>query len=327
MKESSDSPLVLTKLRPPALRLRDISRRQLLDRLTPISKPDLVLICAPAGYGKTTLLAERARSFQEKGAAVIWYALDASDDEPLHFASYLVAGFTQAFGSTPDLADTARLLRSSHEVAIQKILPVMINTVLASERECFLFLDDYHLISSPAIHSAIAYLIEHLPQNMRVFLGSRSDPPLSLARLRARGQLLEIRAADLRFNPDEAARYLNEVMQLDLSAEMVATLEARTEGWVAGLQLAALSLSGRSDKASYISAFTGSHRYLVDYLLDEVFNCQSTEVQSFLLSTAVLERMCAPLCEAIVTHSDARIGSEPETSLSAQKPRSASIHP
>ena len=172
----------------------------------------------------------------------------------------------------------------------------------ASDRGCVLILDDYHLISSPVIHSTIAALLQHLPENMHLVIGSRADPPLPLARLRAKGQLLELRANDLRFTKEESAHFLNEVMRLDLTTNLVDELETRTEGWVAGLQLAALSMTGITDKADFIARYTGSHRYVVDYLMEEVVNRQPAEVQEFLLSTCHLERMCAPLCDAILNN-------------------------
>lgn len=298
--EAPVSPLILTKLRVPAAQPRNILRVHLLERLTPEASTRLILVCAPAGYGKTTLLAEWAGSLQRNGVAAAWYALDTSDDDPIPFGSYLIASLIQALGPISELAQTARLLRSSPQVDLQRILPAVINAVISSDRDCVLILDDYHLISAPAIHSAIAYLLEHLPENLCIAIGSRSNPPLPLARLRARGKLLEIRTAHLRFAAGETAQFLNEVMRLDLSPEGVATLEERTEGWVAGLQLAALSLAGRADKERFIASFTGTHRYLVEYLLEEVVNRQPEDVQSFLLSTSILERMCAPLCDAVL---------------------------
>jgi len=297
--EDALSPLVLTKLRVPAVRRRTISRPHLVDLLSPGDGARLVLVCAPAGYGKTTLLAEWAQSLVANGTAVAWIALDPGDDDPIPFRSYVIASFIQALGPVPELAHIAQLLRSSPEIDLQQVLPAVINAVLSSGRECVLILDDYHLIGSPAIHSALVYLLEHLPQNLRLAIGSRSDPPLPLARLRARGQLLELRTSGLRFQADETARFLNDVMQLGLSPAAVAALDERTEGWVAGLQLAALSLSGRDDKERFIASFSGGHRYLVEYLLDEVVSRQPQEVRSFLLATSVLERMCAPLCDAI----------------------------
>jgi LuxR family maltose regulon positive regulatory protein len=300
MVDTPASPLVLTKLRMPAMRPRTISRAHLIVPLAGETLADLVLVCAPAGYGKTTFLAEEAQALLKNRVAVAWYALDPSDDDPIPFGAYLVASLTQALGSRAGMAHIGQLLRASPEIDLQRILPTVINAVVSSDQACVLILDDYHLITSPAIHSAIAFLLEHLPENMCVVIGSRSDPPLPLARLRARGQLLEIRAVGLRFTLDETAQFLNEVMRLDLAPGMIAALEARTEGWVAGLQLAALSLAGRSDKEGYIASFSGGHRYLVDYLLEEVVGRQPEAVQSFLLATSILERLCVPLCDAIL---------------------------
>ncbi|MBE0697814.1 MAG: hypothetical protein IH586_12905, partial [Anaerolineaceae bacterium] len=312
MMETQVSPLVLTKLRAPAMRPRSIPRKRLVDLLTSEKRSNFILVCAPAGYGKTTLLAEWTQSLIKNGAAVAWYALDASDDDSLTFASYLTSAFIQAFGPIPELIQVTQLLRASLEIDFQRILPILINTIISSRLACTLILDDYHLITSPAIHSAMAYLLDHLPHNLCIAIGSRSDPPLRLARMRVRGQVLEIRANDLRFNLDETAAFLNEFMRLGLSSEGVTEIEERTEGWVAGLQLAALAMqipfspSGRAGKArsdtweNFISSFTGTHRYLGEYLMEEVVNCQSEDVQSFLFSTSILDRMCAPLCDALL---------------------------
>ncbi|MBN2085567.1 MAG: AAA family ATPase [Anaerolineales bacterium] len=298
--DASASTLLLTKISVPAARPRILPRARLMDMLGIDSGADLILVCAPAGYGKTTLLAEWARTEIQKGIAVAWYALDPSDDSPVSFGSYLVAGLMQALGPNCELEQIAQLLRSSPELDLQRILPHVINAVASDGRECMMILDDFQWIGSPSIHSSIAFLLEHLPDSMRLAIGSRSDPPLPLARLRARGKLLEIRADSLNFTRDESARFLNEVMRLELPAEWISVLEDRTEGWIAGLQLAALSLSGRPDPERLISSFSGSHRYLVDYLLEEVLARQPEPVQSFLLSTSILDRMCAPLCDAVV---------------------------
>ncbi len=313
----SSSPLVVTKLHVPVPRARQVSRTHLTERLSPRDeahpfKPSLVLVCAPAGYGKTTLLAEWAQVLTQQGTAVAWYALDAGDDDPVPFKAYLIASFIQALGPIPELAQVAQILRTSPEIDFQRILPAVINAIFACQRECVLVLDDYHLIGDPAIHSAMAYLVEHLPGNLRVAIGSRADPPLPLARLRARSQLLEIRTADLRFQAAEAAQFLDEVMQLGLSPNEVLSLEKRTEGWVTGLQLLALALKAplakqappsRSDRGAReqaIDSITGGHRYLVEYLLEEVVNRQPDEVQAFLLATSILERICAPLCDQLL---------------------------
>jgi LuxR family maltose regulon positive regulatory protein len=298
--DTADSPLIQTKIRVPAPRPRTVSRARLIERITLKTGTELILVVAPAGYGKSTLLAEWAQSLQPSGIAVAWYALDANDDAPILFGSYLVASLAQALGPLAELAHLTQLLRASPEIDLQRILPAFINAIAVCERKCVLILDDYHLIGAPAIHTAMAFLLEHLPENMHVAIGSRSDPPLHLARLRARGQLLEIRAADLRFIEAETTQFLNGVMQLELSPGGISALEERTEGWIAGLQLAALSLSGRSDKERFVASFTGSHRYLVEYMLEEVVNRQTEEVQSFLMATSILERMCAPLCDAIL---------------------------
>ena len=318
MLNAPTPPLVLTKIRVPAARPRLIPRARLVERLNTDGGKGFILVSAPAGYGKTTLLAEWAQSLLNNDVSVAWYALDPSDDDPLPFSAYLVASLTQALGDTPDLAYIAHRLRASSEVDLQRILPSVINAIVTSDRACVLILDDYHLIASPAIHSVLAYLLDHLPENLRLALGSRSDPPLPLARLRARGQLLELRTVDLRFSASETASFVNETMQLDLSSELLATLEARTEGWVTGLQLAALvyqsprSQTGQADAESLLSSFSGDHRYLVEYLLQEVVSRQPQEVQSFLLLTSILERMCAPLGDALLGSArlDAALSSE-----------------
>ncbi len=294
------SPLVLTKLRPPTARPRLVPRRRLAERLAAGRDKGFILVSAPAGYGKTTLLVEWAQSLLRDGVAVAWYALDPGDDDAIPFGAYLLASLAQALGPTSELAHVAQRLRASPEADLQGTLQAVINALVSYERDCVLILDDYHLITAPAIHSAVTFLLEHLPENLCVVMGSRSDPPLPLARLRARGQLHEVRAADLRFTAEETESFLNALMKLDLSPDGIAALEARTEGWVAGLQLAALSLAGRADKEGFIASFGGSHRYLVEYLLEEVVQRQPAEVQAFLLSTSILERMCAPLCDAIL---------------------------
>jgi LuxR family maltose regulon positive regulatory protein len=294
------SQLIQTKLCVPRLRSRIIARKRLVERAKAEPGVVLTLVSAPPGYGKTTLMVELSQASSQSGAAVAWYALDSTDNDPSLFVAYLVEGLAEALQIGSVLAPVAKLLRSSTELNMEKILPTIINAVVAEERKCLLFLDDYHSITSPAIHSGLTFLLDHLPENMHVVVGSRSDPPLPLARLRARGTLAEIRTADLRFTPDEAARFLNETMSLGLPAEAIAEIEKSSEGWVTGLQLAALSMAGRADGAGFISRFGGGNRYLVEYLLQEVVERQPAEMQRFLLSTSVLERMCGPLSDAVL---------------------------
>ncbi len=294
-----ESPLVLTKLRIPAARPRTIPRAHLVELLSSQGKNALVLVCAPAGYGKTTLLADWARSLQKKGCSVAWYSLDSGDNELIPFGTYLIESLIQSLGPLSELAQIAQRIRSSSEVDWRHILPILINAVASSRQECLLILDDYHLITSPAVHHAVAFLLEHLPENFTLAIGSRSDPPLPLARLRTGGRMLEVRAANLRFTPAETSEFLNELMRLDLSPQGIAALSERTEGWVTGLQLAGLSLTDRQDKEQLIASFSGSHRYLVEYLMEEVVSRQSEDVQSFLYATSILERMCAPLGAAV----------------------------
>ncbi|HVN55873.1 MAG TPA: LuxR C-terminal-related transcriptional regulator [Anaerolineaceae bacterium] len=317
MTSETSTPLVLTKLRVPPARQRVVLRARLLDHLAADSAAGLILVCAPAGYGKTTLLADWARSMQNAGTAVAWYTLDASDGDPIPFGSYLIHSFLQALGSLPELTQIARRLRSTPEMDLRLVIAALINILIADGRNTVLILDDYHLIGAAEIHAALSELVERRPENLRIALGSRSRPPLPLARLRARGQMVEVRAADLRFSREETARFLSEVMQLDLPPQGIAALEQRTEGWAAGLQLAALSLSGHSrgtegqGQEDFLGSFTGSHRYLAEYLLEEVIDRQPEEVQAFLLYTSVLERFCAELCGALVESGEQRPENSP----------------
>ena len=294
------SQLIQTKLSLPKLRSRVISRGRLIDRASAEPSTLLTLVSAPAGYGKTTVMLEISHALARSGTAISWYALDSSDNDPNLFGCYLVAALGEALLIDAALASAARLLRSSTDPSLEKVLPAIINAVASKDRECLLVLDDYHLIDSPAVHSAMAFLLDHLPANLHVLVGSRSDPPLPLARLRARGQLAEIRAADLRFTNDEAAQFLNETMHLGLRPEVIAEIVMRTEGWVTGLQLAALSMTDRADGPRVVSRFGGSNRYVVDYLLQEVVERQPAETRRFLLSTSVLDRLCSPLCDAVL---------------------------
>ena len=291
-----ESALVATKLHVPAPRSGLIGRVRLIDRLKRGLTSRLVLLSAPAGFGKTSLLTQWLAAIAGHGRTVAWLALDQSDNRAPIFWSHLVAAVKTAvpgFG-----AGLLPLLEASGSTT-EGMLAALVNELDALSGELYLVLDDYHLIDDQGIQEGVTFLLEHLPAHVHLLITTRADPPLPLALLRARGDLVEIRAADLRFTPEEASTYLNEVMGLDLRPEAVNALETRTEGWIAALQLAALSMQGRDDVASFIAGFTGNDRYIVDYLVDEVLARQPDEVRSFLLRTSILDRLSGPLCDAV----------------------------
>jgi LuxR family maltose regulon positive regulatory protein len=289
-----DAPLLKTKLYIPPVRPDLVPRPRLVERLNAGLQRKLALISAPAGFGKTTLLSEWVANC---GRPLAWVSLDEGDNDPARFWAYFIAALETLQADVGQ--STLALLRSSPSPPLEAILTTLINAAATIPGDFVLVLDDYHVIESQPIHEAIAFLLDHLPSQMHLVIASRSAPPLQLARLRARGQLVELHAADLRFTPDEAATFLNRVMGLNLAVEHIATLEARTEGWIAGLQLAALSMRGREDIPGFIAAFSGSQRYILDYLVEEVLQRQAESVQTFLLQTSLLERMTGPLCDAL----------------------------
>lgn len=255
----------------------------------------LTLISAPAGFGKTTLVSEWIAGYR---CPVAWLSLDEEDKDLTRFLVYFIATLQTIAPNTGE--GILGLLQSPQPPAVESILSALINEISTFPDTFICVLDDYHFIDSKLIDKALAFLVEHMPRQLRLVIATREDPDLPLARLRARGQLTELRAADLRFFPAEAAEFLNRVMALNLSAEDILALENRTEGWIAGLQLAALSMQGLSETSSFIQSFTGSHRFVMDYLLEEVFQRQPTELQTFLLRTSILDRMCGSLCDAVL---------------------------
>jgi LuxR family maltose regulon positive regulatory protein len=294
--------LVSTKLRPPEARPKLVSRSQLTARLDREGGRKLTLVSAPAGFGKTTLLVEWLRERADGEGSVAWLSLDEGDNDPTRFLSYLVA----ALRSVEDQigAGVLSALRSPEPPRIEAIAAALINEFAALPDELTLILDDYHVIDSESVHGVVSFLLEHLPPNVHLVISSRIHPPLPLSRLRARDQMMELDAADLSFTSEEAATFLNSVMRLDLSAEDVATLEERTEGWIAGLQLAALSMRDRKDIPGFIKAFSGSHRDVLDYLAEEVLRGQPERVQEFLLETSILDHLSGALCDALTGRSD-----------------------
>ncbi len=255
----------------------------------------LTLVSASAGFGKTTLVSEWIASC---GRPVAWLSLDEGDDDPVRFVSYLVAALRTIKAGIGE--GLVAVLQSPQPPPTESILTTLINEITTIPDNFIFVLDDYHVIDSKLVDKALTFLIEHLPPQMHLVIATREDPKLPLSRLHVRNQLTELRAADLRFTPAEAAGFLNQVMGLDLSAEDIAALETRTEGWIAGLQLAAISMQGHSDTTSFIKSFTGSHYFVLDYLVEEVLQQQSESIRTFLLRTSILDRMCGPLCDAVL---------------------------
>ena len=291
--------LLSTKLFIPRPRSNLVSRTRLTERLNASLDKKLTLIAAPAGFGKTTLLSEW---IPQSPRCVTWFSLDEGDNDPTQFWSYFIASLQKL---RPDLGEGAlALLQSLQATPITSILTSLINDLTTFPDTFSIVLDDYHVIGQQSIHEALTYLLAHWPVNMHLVITTRSDPPLPLARLRARNKLAEIRANDLRFAADEVADFLTRAVGLRLLPREVAALEARTEGWIAGLQIAALSMQGREDMSGFIQSFSGSHRHILGYLVDEVINQRPKGTLDFLLTTSILDRLCGSLCDAVTGNSD-----------------------
>jgi LuxR family transcriptional regulator, maltose regulon positive regulatory protein len=291
--------LLATKVTVPRAHPERLHRSRLVEELDKGMARDLVLVCTPAGFGKTTLLADWAQSVKWPLA---WLSLDADDNDPVRFWRYVVAALDRAGLAVGE--DVSSPLASPSETSGQGLVTALINELEASSDELVVVLDDYHVIESASIHNSVAFLQGHLPPQLHLVIAGRSDPPLPLARLRAAGRLAELRAADLRFSPEESTAFLQDLWRLDLSPEAVATLDSRTEGWAVGLQLAALSLQGRPDVDTFLHAFTGTHRYVLDYLSEEVFERQSDRVRKFLLQSSILKRLSGSVCDAVTGDSN-----------------------
>ena len=289
-------PLLQTKLHVPRRRQGLVARPRLIDRLSRGAESALTLVSAPAGFGKTSLVADWLAAAGADGRCVAWLSLDQRDNDPVLFWTYLLAALKT---SVPGLGRSALSLLESTQPPMEVFLATLLNDLNAISNDVVVVLDDYHVIDARDVLEGMAFLLEHLPQQIHLVIASRADPALPLARLRGRGELVEIRAADLRFTPEEAAAYLNGVMRLGLTAQDVTALESRTEGWIAALQLAALSMQGRDDVAGFIAGFAGDDRYIVDYLVEEVLERQSDHVRHFLLQTSILDRLSGPLCDAV----------------------------
>ena len=284
-----------TKLYLPAVRQTLVDRPVLLNQLKEGLQGRLTLVSAPAGFGKTSLVAAWKK---ETDTPLAWFSLDEEDNEPARFLDYLIGALQTV---DEDLGDeSARLLQSrANTPPLKVVLTSLLNEINAYDKEFVLAFDDYHVITEHGIHEALSFLIERLAPHAHALIATRSDPPFPLGRLRARGELKELRASDLRFDSAEAAAFLNDVMNLELTADDVTALEERTEGWIAGLQLSALTLQGRTNRSELVKEFAGDNRFVLDYLLEEVLNCQSDQVQDFLLRTSVLTRLNGSLCDAL----------------------------
>jgi LuxR family maltose regulon positive regulatory protein len=319
------APILTTKLHIPSPRRNLVPRPRLLERLDAGLNHRLTLVSAPAGFGKTTLLAEWVRSLAAPGfppVRIAWLSLDAGDNDPARFSAYLTEVLHRADGRlSQEGSDT---LGMAGPFLQESQLVKLINQVAATPQPVVVILDDYHLIAAQPIHDAVAFLIDHVPENLHLVLATRADPPLALPRLRVRGHLVELRQSDLRFTVDEAAAFLNRAMGLDLAAGDVAALEARTEGWIAGLQMAALSLQGqrqgpaRQSRSDFIRSFTGSHRYVLDYLVEEVLDRQPPPIREFLLRTSILARLSGSLCDAVMANASPLEQAAPSNGLAPE---------
>jgi LuxR family transcriptional regulator, maltose regulon positive regulatory protein len=297
-------PLLATKVSVPRARRTLVSRQSLYARLDDGVSRAVVIISAPAGFGKSTLLTSWLAERATQGRSVSWLSLDAGDNDPNVFWRYFLAAIARLH---PGVGATASaLLGSPQPPGMVTILTTLVNDLHSMSRDVIFVLDDYQLIDSADVHEAMTFLIENRPPRLHLIILTRADPPIPLSRLRASGELLELRAADLRFGPDEAGSYLNQVMGLKLTAANISELVRRTEGWVAGLQMAALAIRDQADVPGFIAGFTGSNRYVIDYLAEEVLRRQPTELRAFMLDTSVLDRMCASLCDDVTSSPDSQ---------------------
>jgi LuxR family maltose regulon positive regulatory protein len=287
--------LLRTKFYVPPIRPKQIARPRLSNLINDGLDRAVILVSAPAGYGKTTLV---SNWLKEKKFPSTWLSLDGGDNDPIRFLQYLIAAVVLIAPGIEE--DAIGMLQGIQPAQFESVINLLSNELASFSDPFILVLDDFHVIHSEAVLKILSYLLEHQPPQMHLVLLSRTDPPLPLSRLRVRHQLMDIRADQLRFTQDEIAVFLNDAMGLTLSTHDLSAMEMRTEGWIAGLQLAALSMQGRKDIHGFVSAFTGSHHYIMDYLVEEVLKNQSKNVSTFLLQTSILDRLCGSLCEAVV---------------------------
>ena len=286
--------LLNTKLSVPPIRPSHVQRMELIQKLDKLREYKLALIVASPGYGKTALVSAWIARSQLK---VVWFSIDAGDNDPVRFWDYVIAAIQTLYPDTGE--QTLTLLHEPQPLPIETILSTLINELAALPDVLTLVLDDYHVIESPSIHDGIAFLVERMPSQLRLMMTTRIDPPLPLARMRVRNELLELRSSNLRFSPPQIATFFKDVMGLTLTTDQIATLDTRVEGWIAGLQLAGLALQGKSNPAEFIASFAGDHHYVLDYLGDEILDRLPDAMQQFLLQTSILERLNADLCDTV----------------------------
>jgi LuxR family maltose regulon positive regulatory protein len=290
----------------PPTRAELVHRPDLLERLSDGLDRKLTLLSAPAGFGKTTLVSHWMEHLRETSESegqtyqVAWLSLNGDDNDPVRFLTYFITALNQIKEIDADLGQGAlSMLQSPQPPPANSVLISLINDLAAISEKIIFVLDDCHLIEEQSIHQALIYLMENLPPQLHLVIATRQDPYLSLIRLRARDQVTELRAVDLRFSAEEAADFLNRVMGLNLSSGDIAELETRTEGWIAGLQLAAISMQGREDVQGFIRSFSGTNRLVLDFLIEEVLGGLEPDIQDFLLQTSILKRLYGPLCDAL----------------------------
>ena len=294
--------MLLTKLHTPSTGKNYVHRPHLFDQLNEGLNRKLILVSAPAGFGKTSLISDWVNKNQISKA---WISLDKGDNDPVEFVSYLIAGIQETL---MDFGHAALgLFKSPNKPTLESIASLLINDLTEIEKDILLVLDDFHLIQSSEIMHFLSYFLEHIPENTHLVISTRSDPMLPLARLRSQNQLIELRSRELSFSAKDISILFNKKLKIKLSEEDIYSLETKTEGWIAGLQLAALSMQGNEDAAAFIKAFAGNNRYIMDYLIEEVLSVQQVGIEDFLLKTSVLEQLSASLCNSVLERSDSQL--------------------
>ena len=294
--------MLLTKLHIPSLGKNLVHRSSLFDKLNEGLNRKLILISAPAGFGKSTVISEWINQYEIPTA---WFSIDSNDNDPVDFFNYVISaiqGINKEFGQS-----ALNLLNSPSEPNLESVTNLLINDILNINQNFLLVLDDFHLISSNKIINLVAYLLEHIPDNIHIVISTRSDPALPISRLRSQHQLVELRSADLSFSANDISVLFNKKLKIKLSEKDTCSLETKTEGWIAGLLLTALSMQGREDISEFIEALKGDNRYIMDYLIEEVLKIQSDDINEFLLKTSILEQISAPLCNAVLGRNDSQL--------------------